>query len=58
MTNVKIAAVLSLLAFSLISTFTTAIAATAHNSQAGANGGTSDNDGPIHKHMRKNKHKG
>ena len=33
-----------------------ASAATAHNSQAGANGNTSNAEAPLHKHMMKKKH--
>ena len=33
-----------------------ASAATAHNSQAGANGNTSNAEAPLHKHMTKKKH--
>ena len=33
-----------------------ASAATAHNSQAGANGSTTNAEAPIHKHMMKKKH--
>ena len=33
-----------------------AAAATAHNSQAGANGNTSNAQAPLHKHMMKMKH--
>ncbi len=33
-----------------------AAAATAHNSQAGANGNTSNAEAPLHKHMMKKKH--
>ncbi len=33
-----------------------ASAATAHNSQAGANGNTTNAEAPLHKHMMKKKH--
>lgn len=33
-----------------------AAAATAHNSQAGANGSTTNAEAPLHKHMMKKKH--
>ena len=58
MRTIKIAAALSILtlALPLPVIATSANAATAHNSQAGANGGTSNATAPTGRHMKRMKH--
>ena len=50
------AAVAGVLCLPLGYTVAPASAATAHNSQAGANGNTTNAEAPLHKHMMKKKH--
>ncbi len=59
MTTIKLAAALGILTLALPLPFvaTSASAATAHNSQAGANGPTSNNDAPTGRHLKRMKHK-
>ena len=60
MKTLKIAAALSLLALPAVSlavVSTPANAASAHNSQAGANGDTTNASAPLHRHNHKYQHR-
>ena len=57
MKMLKIALAVVTLTVPLASFSMPAQAATAHNSQAGANGPTTNDDAPVHRHMKRMKHK-